>query len=183
MSGAVRPDAGAWRRRAWTALQWGAVLGLAVVAFRRLVPDLDLPDLGPAPEVVYAALDGSEHGPAAYRGQVVVLNVWATWCPPCVVETPGFVDLQAEFAGDVQFLGISQDTDPADVRAFAARHDVEYPLLVGPPTLPVPSTFSSHSPQPTLCLPYAYPAGAGWWRTITTTRCSTRRMSTWPCAP
>ena len=148
MSGAVRPDAGAWRRRAGTALQWGAVLGLAVVAFRRLVPDLDLPDLGPAPEVVYAALDGSEHGPAAYRGQVVVLNVWATWCPPCVVETPGFVDLQAEFAGDVQFLGISQDTDPADVRAFAARHGVEYPLLLGPPT--------SGAAPPTVVLPTTF---------------------------
>lgn len=131
MSGAVRPDAGAWRRRAWTALQWGAVLGLAVVAFRRLVPDLDLPDLGPAPEVVYAALDGSEHGPAAYRGQVVVLNVWATWCPPCVVETPGFVDLAHEFEGDVQFWGISTDTDLEAVREFAARYEIPYPLLVG----------------------------------------------------
>jgi len=134
VSDAARPDAGAWRRRAWTALQWGAVLVLAVVAFRRLAPDLDLLDLGPVPEVVYAALDGSEHGPAAYRGQVVVLNVWATWCPPCVVETPGFVDLQAKLAGNVQFLGISQDTDHDAVRAFAARHDVKYPLLIGAPT-------------------------------------------------
>ena len=56
-------------------------------------------------------------------------------------------------------------------------------LLVGPPTLPVPSTFSSRSPQPTLCLPYAHHAVAGWWRTTTTTRCSTRRTSTWPCTP
>ncbi|WP_412069148.1 TlpA family protein disulfide reductase [Rubrivirga sp. IMCC43871] len=134
MSRDARPDAATWRRRAWVALQWGAILVLAVVAFRRLVPDLDLPDLGPAPVLTYRALDGRAVGPADYDGQVVVLNVWATWCPPCVVETPGFVDLQEEFAGDVQFLGLSQDEDPADVRAFAARYGVEYPLLVGPPT-------------------------------------------------
>ena len=47
------------------------------------------------------------------------------------------------------------------------------------PTFSLPYAY----PMPTLCLPYAYPAGAGWWRTTTTTRCSTRRMSTWPCAP
>ena len=69
------------------------------------------------------------------------------------------------------------------VRAYIVRGRREGVCYRGPPTLPVPSTFSSHSPQPTLSLPYAYPAGAGWWRTITTTRCSTRRMSTWPCAP
>lgn len=134
----AQQTSGAGRRRAWALLQWAAVLVLAVFVVRRLVPDLDLPDLGPAPDVTYAALGGGTHGPADYAGQVVVLNVWATWCPPCVVETPGFVDLQAEFAGDVQFLGLSQDDDPADVRAFAERYGVGYPLLVGPPVAGAP---------------------------------------------
>ncbi|PAP75103.1 TlpA family protein disulfide reductase [Rubrivirga marina] len=135
-------------RRVGDGLLWGLVIVIAVVAVRRLVPDLDLPDLGPAPDVTVAALDGTPHGPADYRGQVVVLNVWATWCPPCVVETQGFVDLQAEFAGDVQFLGLSQDEDPGAVRAFAERHGVDYPLLVGapldgrlPPTAVLPTTY------------------------------------------
>ncbi len=104
-----------------------------VIVYRRLVPDLDLPDLGAAPVVAVADLDGRLHGPADYAGKVVVLNVWATWCPPCIVETPGFVDLAAEFAGSVQFLGVSQDDDPALVRAFAEKHGVSYPLLIGPP--------------------------------------------------
>jgi len=112
---------------------WVLVAVLAVVVVRRYLPDYDLPDLGPAPDAVHATLGGDPTGPADFRGRVVVLNVWATWCPPCVVETPGFVDLSREFAGDVQFLGLSVDADPADVRAFADRHGVPYPLLVGPP--------------------------------------------------
>ena len=80
-----------------------------------------------------AALDGTPRAPADYRGQAVVLSVWATWCPPCIVETPGFVDLQEEFAGEFPFLGPLQDEAPAAVRAFAERHDVGYPLLVGSP--------------------------------------------------
>lgn len=149
MSAAARPKPGGWRwKRALDLLLWGAVAVVAVLAVRRLVPDLELPDLGPAPNVTYVALDGTEHGPAAYRGQVVVLTVWATWCPPCIVETPGFVDLQAEFDGDVQFLGISQDDDPADIRAFADRFDVNYPLLVGPPV--------TGAPPPTAVLPTTF---------------------------
>lgn len=120
-------------RRAGDLLLWAAVAVALAVLYRRLVPDLSLPDLGPAPVVTLADLDGRTHGSADYSGQVVVLNVWATWCPPCIVETPGFVDLAAEFSGDVQFLGVSQDDDAAAVRAFAEKHDVPYPLLVGPP--------------------------------------------------
>lgn len=134
-------------QRAGDVLTWAAIAVALVVAYRRLVPDLSLPDLGPAPAVAVADLDGRPHGPADYAGQVVVLNVWATWCPPCVAETPGFVDLAAEFAGDVQFLGLSQDDDPATVRAFAGRHEIPYPLLVGapvsgtlPPTAVLPTT-------------------------------------------
>lgn len=127
------PRAASRWRGAVDLLTWVAVAVALVVAVRRLVPDLRLPDLGPAPVVSVADLDGRLHGPADYAGQVVVLNVWATWCPPCVVETPGFVDLAAEFSGDVQFLGLSQDDDPADVRAFALKHGVPYPLLTGPP--------------------------------------------------
>ena len=47
-----------------------------------------------------------------------------------MVETPGFVDLASEFAGDVQFLGVSVDEDPGAVAPFAARYGVTYPLLL-----------------------------------------------------
>ena len=79
-----------------------------------------------------ATLDGETVRLADLRGRVVVVNVWATWCLPCRVETPGFVDLQSEFEGEVQFLGLSTDDSDADVRAFADEYDVNYPMLVGP---------------------------------------------------
>ena len=106
--------------------------GLLALVARRTVPDYRLPDLGPAPPLEHLGLDGAPVRLSDFAEDVAVVNVWATWCPPCVVETPGFVDLSHEFAGEVQFLGLSVDHDPEAVRAFAARHDVPYPLLVGP---------------------------------------------------
>ena len=119
-------------RRARQVGTWLFIAALALFVYRRFAPSVDLDDLGPAPPVEMATLDGGTVRLDDFRGQVVVVNVWATWCPPCVVETPGFVDLQAEFAGEVQFLGLSMDDAEADVRAFAERHGVNYPLLVGP---------------------------------------------------
>ncbi len=130
---------GPWTwRRAWDVASWVLVGVLLVVAVRRLVPDLDLPDLGPAPVATYATLGGDATGVADHRGRVVVLNVWATWCPPCVAETPGLVRLAREFEGDVVFLGLSQDADMASVRTFARRFDVPYPILIGPPLAGAP---------------------------------------------
>ena len=103
---------------------------LAWVVYR-LVPDYRLPDLGAAPEAEWAGLDGEPVRLGDFAGEVVVVNVWATWCPPCVVETPGFVDLSHEFAGDVQFIGLSRDEEVPPVRDFAERYAIPYPLLVG----------------------------------------------------
>ncbi|GAB5550117.1 MAG: hypothetical protein SangKO_098770 [Sandaracinaceae bacterium] len=119
-------------RRARRVVYWLVLTALAVVVVRRYLPDYDLPDLGPAPPLAYADLDGETVRLDAFAGQVVVVNVWATWCPPCVVETPGFVDLAAEFEDDVQFLGVSADQDTSLVRPFGERYSVTYPLLVGP---------------------------------------------------
>jgi peroxiredoxin len=111
---------------------WLLVAALAFIVYRRVAPSVELGDLGPAPPLEMTALDGGTVRLDDFRGEVVVVNVWATWCPPCRVETPGFVDLQTEFDGEVQFLGLSTDESEADVRAFAEEYGINYPLLVGP---------------------------------------------------
>jgi len=68
---------------------------------------------------------------AHWRGSVLVVNFWATWCTPCREEMPSFVTLQSELAGKgVQFIGIA--ADQADkVDRFAKELGINYPLLVG----------------------------------------------------
>lgn len=80
------------------------------------------------PDFQLTALDGSSLQPANYSGEVVVLNFWASWCPPCVDELPMLGDLQAEY-GDagVQVIGIAVE-EPQAARDFAEDHDIGYPV-------------------------------------------------------
>jgi peroxiredoxin len=74
---------------------------------------------------------GSQQSIAQWKGKVLVVNFWATWCIPCRDEMPEFVKAQQEF-GDrgVQFVGIAID-DVAKVRDFAAELGLNYPALIG----------------------------------------------------
>jgi peroxiredoxin len=67
-----------------------------------------------------------------YRGKVVILDFWATWCPPCIKEIPDFVELQKEY-GDkgLIILGISLDQNPKQaLPAFIKKYKVNYPILL-----------------------------------------------------
>ena len=76
-------------------------------------------------------LQGQPHTLAEWRGKVVVLNFWASWCPPCREEMPEFVRLQRELGGrGLQFVGVAID-DPEAVREFLEEHPVNYPILFG----------------------------------------------------
>ncbi|NOX76931.1 MAG: TlpA family protein disulfide reductase [Gammaproteobacteria bacterium] len=66
-----------------------------------------------------------------WNGKVVVLNFWATWCPPCRSETPTFVELQEQYGVDgVQFVGIAIDNKES-VQDFVDTYGVNYPVLIG----------------------------------------------------
>lgn len=68
---------------------------------------------------------------AQWRGKVLVVNFWATWCPPCREEMPILSRLQAKFsANGAQVVGIALDTT-ANVKRFTTSHPVSYPLLTG----------------------------------------------------
>jgi len=68
----------------------------------------------------------------AYRGKVVMLNFWATWCAPCQVEIPTFVVWQKKYSGQgLQIIGISMDDDPALVRAAYRKLNLNYPVAMG----------------------------------------------------
>lgn len=74
---------------------------------------------------------GKSHPFSRWQGKTLVINFWATWCPPCREEMPAFSRLQDKYAAQgVQFVGIALDS-AEPVRAFAEAHPVSYPLLIG----------------------------------------------------
>jgi len=87
----------------------------------------------PAPEFSLQALDGKTVKLSDFRGKAVLLNFWATWCEPCKLEMPWFVDLQKEYGPQgLQVIGVAMDdADPADIAKFAHDMHVDYPILVG----------------------------------------------------
>ncbi|MFM8462858.1 MAG: TlpA disulfide reductase family protein [Burkholderiaceae bacterium] len=74
---------------------------------------------------------GKQRKMSEWQGKVLLLNFWATWCPPCVSEMPELVALQNELAGkNLQVVGIGIDS-PSNIREFAEKHQITYPLLLG----------------------------------------------------
>ena len=89
-------------------------------------------DLGSAPGFTLADLNGDPVALSDFAGQPIVLDFWATWCPPCVEEVPSFVELYDENRGrGLVVLGVALRDKPEDVRAFAQTHGVTYPMLLG----------------------------------------------------
>ena len=86
-----------------------------------------------APNFDLATLDGHRVKLSDYRGKAVLLNVWATWCSPCKVEMPWFVELQKKYGNDgLVILGIAMDdSDAPKIAQFASEMGVNYPVLLG----------------------------------------------------
>jgi len=68
---------------------------------------------------------------AAFKGKVILLNFWATWCGPCKAEIPSLVELQNQYRDDLVILGFSVDDTVEKMRPYAAEYQINYPLLVG----------------------------------------------------
>lgn len=90
------------------------------------------------PALTLTDLHGGRHSLDDYRGHRVLLNLWASWCGPCLREMPALNQAQASYARQgVMIVGIAMD-EPARVRQFLADHPVNYPILLG--QLDAPST-------------------------------------------
>ncbi|MCL4402752.1 MAG: TlpA family protein disulfide reductase [Acidobacteria bacterium] len=75
-------------------------------------------------------LDGRPWRLSDYRGKVVLVNFWATWCPPCRMETPGLVRVARDFQGKgLEVAGISMDSGSPEVRQFVAQYRIPYAIL------------------------------------------------------
>lgn len=86
----------------------------------------------PAPQFSLTDLHGDHVTLSQYRGKVVLLNFWATWCAPCRLEMPEFVAWQKRYGPEgLQVLGVSIDDDEAPVRVFAEKLHLNYPVVMG----------------------------------------------------
>jgi cytochrome c biogenesis protein CcmG/thiol:disulfide interchange protein DsbE len=127
-----------------------AVVGLFVAAFRytrRISEQLEQPsgkpvtlrffsDPKPLQAFTMQDLDGRQISTSDWRGKVVFVNFWATWCLPCRAEIPDLVALQEKYREQLQIIGVSEDEgSPEAVRRFASEHKVNYPIVMFTPEL------------------------------------------------
>jgi thiol-disulfide isomerase/thioredoxin len=75
---------------------------------------------------------GEDVALSSFKGKVLVLDFWATWCGPCKVEIPSFVELQKKYGGaGLQIVGISIDDTAAELAPYVKEMEMNYPVLVG----------------------------------------------------
>lgn len=99
---------------------------------------VDQPKLTPINQLVgkkrpgfsFKDLSGKMRLTDEWNGKILIVNFWATWCPPCRKEMPAFVELQKKYgAKGLQFVGIALDNE-TDVKDFADNFEINYPILI-----------------------------------------------------
>lgn len=100
-------------------------------------PSATLPVVRPAPAWTLKNVDGREVRSVDFKGKVVLVDFWATWCPPCRKEMPAYEALHKKYADrGLVILGLSLDElEPAEVKRFGETMKVSYPLIMADGTV------------------------------------------------
>ena len=97
-----------------------------------VVNDNAAPDKNKAPDFTLVDTKGKKISLSDYKGKVVILDFWATWCPPCRRGIPDLIDIQKEYKNKVAVIGVSLDTDTKDnVVPFMKNFGINYPVVFG----------------------------------------------------
>jgi len=76
-------------------------------------------------------MNGADVRLSSFKGKIILLNFWATWCHPCKEEIPDLITLQDQYKDDLVVLGFSIDDKPEELKEYAAKYQMNYPVLVG----------------------------------------------------
>src|SRR5512139_1706270 len=142
------------RNKALPLIILGIGLLLIAAAAYFLLPDISAPSSTleaipvkvdyPAPELTLTNLDGNPASLADYRGKVVLVNLWATWCPPCKEEMPALETFYRKHAGDGFTIVAINDGDPAaDVVQFVKDYGLTFPVWLDPTYIATEKAFKT----------------------------------------
>lgn len=122
-----------WKGWAILGIAAGGLLFIAAGAFLNSVGHAsETAGLGNAPAWTLKDVKGHQVSLNQFKGKVVILDFWATWCGPCRLEIPGFIKLQKKYKKDgLEVVGVSLDDGPGVVKKFIKSHHLNYTVVMG----------------------------------------------------
>jgi len=119
------------RRRPWPGWLATILAGALTIPISYAAQLQELPEAAPAATLALEDLSGTRHTLGDYRGRVVLVNFWASWCPPCIIEMPGMQRLKEKLAGrPFTILAVNVRESPGVIWKFRKLVRVDFPLLL-----------------------------------------------------
>lgn len=126
-----------WRSAPFVLLLIATLIGCSQPASNAPLPTSDVPTITPlptlaprpAPDLTLTMLDGTETTLAAWKGQAVILNFWATWCFPCRAEMPLLAEIDARY-DNVVVVGVNYLENQESAAGFVREFDIPFPIVV-----------------------------------------------------